>query len=263
MSAFASPMTEQRLRAEMADYSRRLHARGWVANHDGNLSARLAAGRTLCTPTATSKAEVTPDSLLIVDDSGARVSGRTRPFGELGLHLAVLQQRPDVQAVVHAHPPYATALGAAGHGLDQPFLPEAVVSLGPVVPLVPLSAPGPAAVAALRPYVLHFDAVLIAGNGALAWGDSIEQAYLRLELVEHLCRITLVAQPAGGVKPLPAGLLPALLESRRKAGLGPEARGVTVPSPLAPPVASSPAGPATDRIGELIRQEIAAALKAG
>jgi L-fuculose-phosphate aldolase len=253
----SGPMAEQRLRAELVDYSKRLHTRGWVANHDGNLSVRLGSGRILCTPTATSKAEVSADSLLIVDEAGARVSGKSKPFGELGLHLAVLMDRPDAQAVVHAHPPYATALGSSGRGLEC-FLPEAVVSLGPVVPLVPLAAPGPAAVAALRPYLLHFDAVLLAGNGALAWGDSVEQAYLRLELVEHLCRIFLLALPAGGVKPLPVALVPPLLESRRKAGLGPEARGVTAPSPLAP--SPAPTAAAQDRIGELIRQEIAATL---
>lgn len=251
-------MSEPRLRAELADYSRRLHSRDWVANHDGNLSARLADGRFLCTPTATSKAEVHAENLLIVDASGARVSGRTKPFSEIGLHMCIYKQRPDVHAVVHAHPPHATALAASGRCLDQPFLAEAVVSLGPAIPLVPVSAPGPAAVAALEPFVPAYDVVLIAGNGVFAWGDSVEQAYLRLELCEHLARITLLAQPLGGPRPLPASLLPALLESRRRAGLGPEARGVQA---LAPP--GSPPGPlaGADPVAALIRQELAAALK--
>lgn len=253
-------MSEPRLRAELCDYSRRLHGRDWVANHDGNLSARLTDGRFLCTPTATSKAEVHAENLLIVDASGARVSGRTKPFSEIGLHMCIYKQRPDVHAVVHAHPPHATALAASGRCLDQPFLAEAVVSLGPTIPLVPVSAPGPAAVAALEPFVPAYDVVLIAGNGVFAWGDSVEQAYLRLELCEHLARITLLAQPLGGPRPLPASLLPALLESRRRAGLGPEARGVQA---LAPP--GSPPGPAplagADPVAALIRQELAAALK--
>lgn len=253
-------MSEPRLRAELCDYSRRLHSRGWVANHDGNLSARLTDGRFLCTPTATSKAEVHAESLLIVDASGARVSGRAKPFSEIGLHMCIYKQRPDVQAVVHAHPPHATALAASGRCLDQPFLAEAVVSLGPTIPLVPVTAPGPAAVAALEPFVPLYDVVLIAGNGAFAWGDSVEQAYLRLELCEHLARITLLAEPLGGPKPLPASLLPALLESRRRAGLGPEARGLQSPAP--PGGASGPAPLAsTDAVAALIRQELAAALK--
>lgn len=258
-------MSEPRLRSEIVDYSHRLHARGWVANHDGNVSVRLGAGRYLCTPGATSKAEVTADSLLIVDDAGARISGRTKPFSEMALHLCVYRARPDVQAVVHAHPAHATALGAAGRALDVPFLPEAVVSLGPDVPLVPLSAPGSAAVAQLQPYAPLYDVVLIAGNGVLAWGDSLEQAYLRLELCEHLARIFLLAQQAGGVRALPEVIMPGLLEARRKAGLGPAARGVTAALPK--PATAAPAAPAApaDRIGELIREEIAAVLgkKAG
>ena len=255
-------MSEPRLRAQLVDYSQRLHARGWVANHDGNLSARIADGRFLCTPTATSKAEVSADGLLIVDGSGQRISGRSKPFGELGLHMCVYKSRTDVQAVIHAHPPHATALAATGLALDQPFLAEAVVSIGPQVPVVPISAPGPAAVAMLEPYAPWFDVVMIAGNGVFAWGDSVEQAYLRLELCEHLARIYLLAKPLGGPQPLPAALIPPLLEARRKAGLGPEARGVRAPAIPAPAPKAQPAVTA-DKIGDLIRQELAAALKRG
>lgn len=255
-------MSEAKQRALLVDYSGRLHSRGWVANHDGNLSSRLPDGRFLATPTAFSKAEVTPDSLVIVDAAGAVVAGRQRVFSEIGIHLALYAARPDVAAVVHAHSPHATALAACGRGLEV-FLPEAVVSLGPSVPLVPLAAPGPAAVAAITPFAPLYDAVLVAGNGLFAWGDSVEQAYLRAELVEHLCRIALLALPIGGVKPLPATLLPALLESRRKAGLGPEARGIKAPvaaPPVSPPASSVPAV-AADQLAELIRQELSAALR--
>ena len=246
---------ESRLRAELLDYCHRLHTRGWVANHDGNASVRLRPGQLLCTPTATSKADVRDETILTIDESGQRISGQGKPFSELGLHLAVLKARPDVQAVIHAHCPYATALGAAGRSLDQPFLPEAVVSLGPTIPLVPLTAPGSPQVAALSPLIPFHDVVLIAGNGVLGWGDSLEQAYLRVELVEHLCRIFLLALPAGGVKPLPEPLLGPLLQSRKKAGLGPEARGLTLPSTEASPPSS-----ASDRLLSLIRQEVASAL---
>jgi L-fuculose-phosphate aldolase len=245
-----------RLRTELCDYSRRIHARGWVAIHDGNLSVRSGEGRFLCTPTATSKAEVNADSLLGVDATGARVSGNGKPFSEIGLHMCVYKKRSDVQAVVHAHPPHATALAVSGQGLEQPFLAEAVVSLGPVIPLLPASLPGSAAVAVLEPHVALYDVVLIAGNGVFAWGDSIEQAYLRLELAEHLARIALLAQPLGGPKPLPASMLPPLLEARRRAGLGPQARGHKDVGP-APRSAPSSADP----LAALIRQEIAAALK--
>lgn len=259
---------DSKLRAQLVEYSQRLHTRGWVANHDGNLSARLPDGRFLATPTAFSKAEVTSDSLVVVDAAGAVVAGRHRVFSEIGIHLSLYASRPDVAAVVHAHSPHATALAACGQALEV-FLPEAVVSLGPVIPLVPLSAPGPAAVAAMAPFAPLYDAVLVAGNGLFAWGDSVEQAYLRAELVEHLCRIALLALPVGGVKPLPATLVPPLLEARRKAGLGPEARGLKAPAAasVAPPSAAS-ASPgasapsvAADQLADIIRQELSAALR--
>ncbi len=224
-----------RLRTDLVDYSQRIHARGWVANHDGNLSVRVRAGQFLCTPTATSKAQVRDDLLLSVDEAGQRLSGRGKPFSELSLHLAVYRVRPEVSAVIHAHCPYATALGAAGYALSQPFLPEAVVSLGPVVPLMPLAAPGQAAVDALLPLLPFYDSVLMAGNGLLAFGDSLEQAYLRVELTEHLSRIFLLALPVGGVKTLPETMLLPLLQARKKAGLGPEARGLVMPETFSLP----------------------------
>jgi L-fuculose-phosphate aldolase len=275
--------SESQLRAELADYAQRIHARGWVANHDGNLTARLGEGRFIATPTATSKAAVRADSLLVVDEAGARVSGRTKPFGEIGLHLTVYRNRPDVNAVVHAHPPTATGFAVAAVALAQPFIAEAVVSLGVGIPTVPYSAPGPAACQALAPFTTTHDAALLANHGVIAWGADVEQAYLRLELVEHLARIALVAHQLGGLQPLPASSIPALLESRRKAGLGSAASQPnpppTSPSNLQPGVvvACAPAPPGSDvkvyekpraaalpspgELANIIRQEIAAALK--
>jgi L-fuculose-phosphate aldolase len=273
-------MSEARARAELVDYAQRLHARGWVANHDGNVTARLEPGRYLATPTATSKAEVRAEDLLIVDESGARVSGRKKPFGEIGLHLTVYRNRPDANAVVHAHPPTATGFACAGVGLDEAFIAEAVVSLGPSIPTVPYAAPGEAACQALAPFVVDHDAVLLANHGVLAWGVDVEQAYLRCELVEHLARIALVARQLGGVRPLPASNLPALLESRFKAGLGPRARGVSAspdgkmvvvacaPAPSDAPVeVYTPERPRATTLpnptdlASIIRQEIVNALK--
>jgi L-fuculose-phosphate aldolase len=218
-------MSEPRLRQELSKYSQRMWQRGWVANHDGNLSHRLRRSRLMCTPTAQSKIEIRPEMMLVVDESGKVLSGSLRPFSELNLHLAYYQARADVNAVVHAHPPAATALAAAGLSLDKPFLPEAVVSLGAVIPTVPLAMPGVPAVQAMGPYVDDYDALVIAGNGVICCGSDLEQAYLRLELVEHLAEIACRAHSLGGIKALPAPMLKPLLDARRRAGLGPEARG--------------------------------------
>jgi L-fuculose-phosphate aldolase len=168
------------------------------------------------TPTATSKADVDDGSLVVTDLGGRQLAGRTKAPGEFGVHLAIYRARADVAAVVHAHPPYATALGVSGRELLC-FLPEAVVSLGTRIPLVPLALPGAPAAAALEPLLKAHDAVLVAGNGVWAWGDDVEQAYLRVELVEHLAAIAHKAAAWGGPQPLPGDMVEKLLEARKKA----------------------------------------------
>jgi L-fuculose-phosphate aldolase len=207
---------ETRVREEVVRASHKMAARAWVANHDGNVSARVASNRVVCTPTATAKDRVRAQDLVVTDASGKQISGRGKTFSEFALHLAVYKSRADVGAVVHAHPPFSTALGVSGRELLC-FLPESVVSLGTRVPLVALAAPGPAAVAAVGPFLKDFDAVLVAGNGVFAWGDDVEQAWLRLELVEHLATIASHASAWGGPQPLPQDMVEKLLEARKKA----------------------------------------------
>ena len=207
---------ETRTREDIVRACAHLAARGWVANHDGNVSAKSSPQRYLCTPGATHKSVIRVQDLLVTDAAGKQLSGRGKTFSEYALHLAVYRSRKHVGAVVHAHPPFATALGASGRELVT-FLPEAVVSLGAKVPLVPLAAPGAAAVKALEPFVATYDAVLVAGNGVFAWGDDVDQALLRLELVEHLATIATHAQVWGGPQPLPQDMIAALLEARKKA----------------------------------------------
>ena len=209
------------LKSELVAASHRLHQAGWAANHDGNLSARVGAGRFLATPTAVSKAAVREDWLITVDSSGRVVEGRRRPFGELDLHLACFRARPEIQVVCHAHPPTATGFGVARLDLGPLPLPEAVVSLGHV-PTLPLAAPKSAeGAAAVERAAAQHDAMLLAGNGVITLGTDVEQALLRMELVEHVAKIVLVARQLGAVHELPQTLVAALLEARSKAGFGP------------------------------------------
>ena len=209
------------LRLELCQVAHALHQRGWVANHDGNVTARLGPDRFLATPTATSKRLIDQRGLIEVDGKGQRVAGTARGFGELGMHLAVYGARDDVGAVVHAHPPHATALAVSGSPLlERPFIAEAVVSLGARVPTVPYAAPGATAVTALAGFVAEFDAVLLGNHGAMAWGADLEQALLRLELVEHLARVALLSQASGGPRYLADDQVAPLLEKRARAGLG-------------------------------------------
>ena len=262
----------QPLRAEIARVSRHLHAAGWVANHDGNVSARDGA-RFIATPTATSKRLVDERTLIEVDAKG-QVVGRGKVFGEIGLHLIVYERRPDVGAVVHAHPPAATAIASSrGNPIEAPFIAEALVSLGPRIPKVPYAQPGDAARAALAPWCELVDAVLLGNHGVIAWGKDPEQALLRLELVEHLAKIALAAIPLGGVEPLPATAIAPLLAARAKAGIGRAAdRAVDTASQLgvqAPVVACAPAPhsqvptiPAGGaKLADLVREEIVRVLQ--
>ncbi len=249
-------ISDRKLIDAVVEASHALHERGWVANHDGNITARARSragkGRYLATPTATSKARVDRSNLLVVDDTGNRVSGTSRRFSEVNLHLAVYQRRDDVNAVVHAHPPYATALACSGSDLLQrPFIPEAVVSIGPSVPTVPFAAPGDAAARAVAGYVDDFDAVLLGNHGVLTWGADVELAYLRMELVEHLARIATTAQATGGVRALPDEALPQLLEARAKAGLGKAAARAALGRPTSTKTSMS----------AIIREEIKRALR--
>lgn len=209
----------QPLRHAVAEVSRHLHARGWVANHDGNVTARDGS-RYVATPTATSKRLIADRDLIEVDGKGA-VIGAGKVFGEIGLHLVVYERRPDVGCVVHAHPPNATAIGSSrGNPIERPFIAEALVSLGPRIPKLPYAQPGEPAKQALAPWCELVDAVILANHGVLAWGADPEQALLRLELVEHLAKIAVAAQTLGGIEPLPESAIAPLLAARAKANIG-------------------------------------------
>lgn len=213
-----------KLRAQVVDTSHRLHENGWVANHDGNLSVRLNGGRLLITCTAVSKRDVDDASLLIVDMHGEVLEGRKRPFSELDLHLAAYRARPEVNAVLHAHPPVATAFGLCGLELSPMALPEIVVSLGAKIPTLPRTMPKDSAGAAqVEAAAREVDAMLLSGNGALTLGEDLTQALLRMELVEHYARILQAARSLGTVQGLPEANVAKLLEARAKAGLGPRA----------------------------------------
>ena len=262
-----------RLRVQIAEAARLLHQFGWVANHDGNISVRDGA-RFVATPTATSKRVIQERDLIEVDAKGA-VVGQGKVFGEIGLHLVVYERRPDIHCVVHAHPPYATAIGGSrSNPIERPFIAEAVVSLGPKIPKLPYAQPGEPAKAALAPWCELVDAVILGNHGVIAWGATPEQALLRMELVEHLAKIAIAAAPLGGVEPLPEAAIGPLLAARAKAGIGRAAdRALELASqlggPAKPVVACAPAphsdvptiSPGGSRdLAMVVREEIVRAL---
>lgn len=213
-------------RRELVRWLSKIDTRGWVANHDGNVTLLLDDNRLLATPTAFSKAEIRDEDLLVIDKTGKVLAGRHRIFSEINLHLRAFELRPDIRCVLHAHPPTATGFAVAGLEPDPCIIAEAVISLGNRIPLVPYALPGTLASSdVLNDFLVLFDAVILQNHGVLTVGDSIEQAFLRMELVEHIANIHLHATQLGQMRRVPEHDIERLLEKRTKAGLGPLARG--------------------------------------
>jgi len=193
------------VRQEIVAVCRRLYEKGLIAGPDGNVSVRLGSGVILVTPAAMSKVDVTTDDLVEVSMDGARISGYREPSSEVQLHVRLYARRPDVQAVVHAHPPVATGFAVAGEGFETDVLPELVYQMGRV-PLVPYATPGTLAVAdAFEPFIAGHDAFLMANHGATTTGPSLLIAHQRMESVEHSARILLTARLLGRVTELSTG----------------------------------------------------------
>ena len=209
---------ELALRRDIVRVCRRLYDRGLIAGGEGNVSARLADGSILVTPSGVQKVDVGEDDLVVVDRTGKRVAGSGRPSSELGVHLRIYQLRRDVGAVVHAHPPVATAFAVAGEDLMAPVLPEILVLIGGV-PLVPYASPGSTALAdAIEPFLPLHDAFLMANHGATSYGSTLSIAHQRMESLEHAARILFHARALGRVSTLASAERDRLLESRRQAG---------------------------------------------
>lgn len=190
------------LRHRIIDISHRLAAKGFVAATDGNVSARLPGGTILATRSGINKGMVAPEDIVEVSPEGSLLAGAGRPSTELGMHLFIYRERPDVQAVVHAHPPYATGFATARRPLDQCLFPEVIVGLGSI-PLAPYATPSTGQVAAsIAPYVATHQAVLMTNHGAVTWGADLLEAYFRMEKVEHAAHVAFVAAVLGGAVPL-------------------------------------------------------------
>jgi L-fuculose-phosphate aldolase len=207
---------ERKHREEIVRYGRMLHERGFVAAMDGNLSVRLDADRILVTPTCVSKGTMQSADMVIVDADGQRVSGRRNVTSEIGMHLLIYRLRPDVRAIVHAHPPTATGFAAAGLALTEPLVCEVVMGLGSI-PLARYGTPGTSELAqTLEPYVPDYDAILMSNHGVVTYGDTLEHAYMKMETVEHFAQIALVTHLLGRQQPLKDVEIEKLLLARSK-----------------------------------------------
>jgi L-fuculose-phosphate aldolase len=192
-----SSRAEEQIRADIVEAGRRLYQRGFVASNDGNISARLDAQRLITTPKSVSKGFMTPDMMVIVDNQGTKIGGDRDPSTELPMHLEIYRNRPDVSAVVHAHPPLATGFAVAGIPLTRAVLAEVITTLGSI-PIAEYGTPSTDELpAAVRKYIKAHDGMLLANHGAVTCGPSVMGAYYKMETIEHFAKISLVARLLG------------------------------------------------------------------
>ena len=205
-------MTANAVARRMALCCRQLAAGGLIAGRDGNLSVRLGPDRVLVTPSGLIKSLLTAGDMVEVELSGRKRRGRRNPTSELDLHLRILTRRPDVGAVVHAHPAAATGFAVAGEEIPANLLPELIFLVGRV-PIVPYGTPGtPELGDRVEPYVAEHDALLLANHGAVTMGKTLDQAWIRMESLEHAARIVVAARTVGQPRPLDAAAVRKLRE---------------------------------------------------
>jgi L-fuculose-phosphate aldolase len=207
---------ETNLRKQLVRFSRWVHRLGYTPGTAGNLSVRLDPHLILATPTGCSKSMLRPSDMVIVDNDGNKISGSRNVTSEIGMHLAVYRIRPDVQAIVHTHPPIATAFAACGTPLDQPICSEIVMTTG-LVPLAPYATTGTSEVGdSLQPFIPDHDAILLANHGLLTCGLSLSDAVMKTETVEHFAQVCLAAHQLGGAIPLRPADLEKLHQARAR-----------------------------------------------
>ncbi len=208
--------TEVELRRSVVTFGKWLYRLGFTPGTSGNLSVRIGPDCVLATPTGSSKYLLRPADMVHVDLDGRQLTGPRKVTSEIGIHLAVYRRRPEVNAVIHAHPPIATGFACAGRALDEPLCSEAIMTLGPV-PLAPYATTGSDELAAsLASLIPGHSAILMANHGAVTYGEDLLDAFLKMETVEHFANICLVAHQLGSARPLKEHAIHQLMEAKTR-----------------------------------------------
>ncbi|MBI4454542.1 MAG: class II aldolase/adducin family protein [Acidobacteria bacterium] len=207
-----------------------IYTRGFISSTDGNISYR-EGDEVLVTAKGLCKGRLTTEDIVKTDLQGNQLAGSREPSGEISMHLEVYNNRPDINGVVHAHPVYATAFAVAGLSIKKPILSEVVLSLG-CIPLAEYATPTtPELAVALRDYIPHYNAILLANHGALAYGQTLLEAYYRMETLEHTAHIATIARILGKETVISNENLDKLFAVREKYGIKtPDLRALGCPS---------------------------------
>jgi L-fuculose-phosphate aldolase len=249
---------EIKYKKQICEIGRRVYEKGFVAANDGNISVRISENEFLITPTGVSKGYLTTDMILKVDGDGNVLEGDYKPTSEMKMHLLVYKERPDVHAVVHVHPPYATAFAIAGIPLDQAIMPEAVVYLGSI-PIAEYGTPSTIEIPeSVKKHVHYHQGVLLENHGALTWGKDLDHAFYLMESLEFTAKINWIAKQINGDRELSKQNVERLLEIKTSMGIkGESPRGVETPEGMhARKITPAIQRSLTDRDLELIAEKV-------
>ena len=217
---------EQKVKEQIVQIATRCYDRGLLVAGDGNISVRVGENRLIATPSGVSKGWMTPEMMCVVDLQGNPLEpSEYKVSSEWPMHRIIYEHRPDVHAVCHAHPPHATGFAVAGLSLSKAILSEVVLTLG-CVPLAAYGTPSTRELTdAIEPFLQYHDALLMANHGAVAYAATLEQAFNKLETLEHTCKISFIARSLGNENTIPDRAIPKLFEIRERNGVMPfEAR---------------------------------------
>jgi L-fuculose-phosphate aldolase len=211
-------MNEFKLKEYMCEIGRRVYNKGFAAANDGNISVRLNDREILCTPTMVSKGFMKPEDLCKVDYDGKQIAGTRKRSSEILLHLAVYKNRPDVHAVVHCHPPHATAFAVAHEPIPKCILPEVEVFLGEV-PIAVYETPGGQKFAdTIVPFLKDCNTIILANHGTVTFGPDLEKAYWNSEIIDAYCKILILARQLGRVNYFSEEKTRELLDLKKRLG---------------------------------------------
>ncbi len=211
-------LNEHKIKEQICDIGRRVYAKGFAAANDGNISYRINDKEVLCSPTMICKGLMKPEDICKVDLEGKQLAGTRKRSSEILLHLSVYKNRPDVKAVVHCHPPHATAFAVAGVPIPQCVLPEVEVFLGDV-PTAVYDTPGTQRFAdTIVPHLKASNTIILASHGTVTFGPDLEKAYWNSEIIDAYCRILILARQLGNVNYFTPQQTKELLELKKRLG---------------------------------------------
>lgn len=217
-------VNEFKIKQQICEVGHQLYAKGFAAANDGNISYRVGENEVLCSPTLTSKGSLKPEDICKVDLTGKQLAGTKKRTSEVLLHLEIYKLDPAVKAVVHCHPPHATAFAVAGEPIPTCILPEVEVFLGPIPTTIYETPGGPAFAETIKPHVKNSKVVVLRNHGTVSWGDTLEHAYWWTEILDAYCRILMLAKQVGRVDRISVPKVEELLDLKEKFGMGVDPR---------------------------------------